>query len=233
MEETIARLVQGFIAFGLAYTIALWVALVLWTWRDISARSDNPLVQIFSTLVVLLFFAPGAVIYLMLRPRETLDEAYQRSVAEEYLVQDLEEFPACPACRRPTRDDFVYCPHCRVELRRACAGCGRLTDLRWEACAYCGEPGHARRGVPLVFDRAAWLGADAAAPGAVGAVSEHSAQVSSSAGGLWVPSSAVMTSLDGHQVNGAYPEEQVTVERVTPGRARVPGSEPRPDESGS
>ena len=120
MEETIARLVQGFIAFGLAYTIALWFALVLWTWRDIASRSTNPAVQVLATLVVLLFFAPGAVIYLMLRPRETLDEAYQRSVADEYLVQDLEAYQTCPSCRRPTRDEFVFCPHCRTELRHDC-----------------------------------------------------------------------------------------------------------------
>lgn len=138
MEETIARLFQVFLALAGAYTLALWFALAVWTYRDINARTTNPVVQIFSTLLVVLFSAPGAIIYLILRPRETLDEAFQRSIEEEYLVQDLEEFPLCPSCRRPVRDDFVYCPHCHVELRRACANCRRMIDLRWEICPYCG-----------------------------------------------------------------------------------------------
>jgi hypothetical protein len=225
VEETIARLVQGFIAFGLAYTIALWIALVLWTWRDISARSDNPFVQLLSTLVVLLFFAPGAVIYLMLRPRETLDEAYQRSVAEEYLVQDLEEFSTCPACRRPTRDDFVYCPQCRVELRRTCTGCGKLTDLQWQSCPYCGEPGHASRRVPLVWDHASWPDQDGAPAAATTGAGDHN--------GLWVPSSAMMTAADGHGPNGSHEHAGTETKRSTAASVRVPDSAPHQDESDS
>lgn len=138
MEETIARLFQVFLALLGAYTLALWFALAVWAYRDITARTTNPVVQVFSTLLVVLFFAPGAIIYLILRPRETLDEAFQRTMEEEYLVQDLEEFPLCPSCRRAVRDDFVFCPYCQVELRGSCRNCRRLIDLRWEICAYCG-----------------------------------------------------------------------------------------------
>lgn len=218
MEETIARLVQAFVAFGLAYTIALWVALVLWTWRDISNRSDNPLVQILSTLVVLLFFAPGAVIYLMLRPRETLDDAYQRSVAEEYLIQDLEEFPACPSCRRPLRDDFVFCPNCRAELRRPCAGCGRLIDLRWDVCAYCGEAGHPHRSVAPVWEQATWSDTSASTVEISGVTN---------AAGMWVPSSgAISVAENGAQGTAPYSDDPAR--QTTSARAHARGSEPRP-----
>ena len=138
MEATIARVLQVFAALAGAYILALWFALAVWTYRDITSRTTNAVVQVFSTLLVVLFFAPGAVIYLILRPRETLDETFQRSIEEEYLVQDLEEFPLCPSCRRAVRDDFVYCPYCHVELRRACSLCRRVIDLRWEICPYCG-----------------------------------------------------------------------------------------------
>jgi RNA polymerase subunit RPABC4/transcription elongation factor Spt4 len=143
LEETIARLFQIFLALAGAYLLALWFALAVWTYRDITSRSTNPIVQIFSTLIVVLFFAPGAIIYLILRPRETLDEAFQRSMEEEYLVQDLEEFPLCPSCRRAVREDFVFCPNCHVELRHACASCRRLIDLRWDLCPYCGADQYA------------------------------------------------------------------------------------------
>lgn len=138
-EALIARIFQLFLALAGAYMLALWFALVVWTYRDITSRSTNAFTQIFSTLVVVLFFVPGALIYLILRPRETLDEAFQRSMEEEYLLQDLDDYPLCPACRRAVRDDFVFCPHCTSELRHACATCHRLVDIRWEVCPYCGS----------------------------------------------------------------------------------------------
>ena len=73
-----------------------------------------------------------------LRPKETLDEAFQRSLEEEYLLQDLEELPHCPACHRYVEDDFVLCPHCHATLREPCTSCERLIDLRWPLCPYCG-----------------------------------------------------------------------------------------------
>ena len=154
MEETIARLLQVFIALAGAYLLALWFALAIWTYRDITARTTNAVVQIFSTLLAVLFFAPGTIIYLILRPRETLDEAFQRSIEEEYLVQDLEEYPLCASCRRAVRDEFVYCPHCHVELRGACDNCRRLIDLRWEICPFCGADQHLPTPAPLLHDAA-------------------------------------------------------------------------------
>ncbi|MBX6341804.1 MAG: zinc ribbon domain-containing protein [Thermomicrobiaceae bacterium] len=138
MEALLARAVQLLVALGGAYLVALWFALAVWTFQDIQSRSRSVIAQIFSTLVVVLFFVPGVLIYLILRPKETLDEAFQRSLEEEYLLQDLEELPLCPTCQRYVHDDFVFCPSCRTELRQACASCERLIDLRWDICPYCG-----------------------------------------------------------------------------------------------
>ncbi|CCF83338.1 double zinc ribbon domain-containing protein [Nitrolancea hollandica] len=138
MEALLARGVQLFIALVGAYFLALWFALAVWTFQDIQSRSRSAMAQIFSTLVVVLLPIAGVLIYLILRPSETLEESFQRSLEEEYLLQDLEEYPFCPKCRRPVRDDFAWCPSCRNELREPCSNCGRLVDLRWSACAYCG-----------------------------------------------------------------------------------------------
>jgi RNA polymerase subunit RPABC4/transcription elongation factor Spt4 len=138
MEAFLVRGVQLLIALVGAYLVALWFALIVWTFQDIQARSRSVMAQIFSTLVVVLFFVPGVLIYLILRPSETLDEAYQRSLEEEYLLQDLDELPVCPSCRRYARDDFVWCPSCRYEIRQPCSECERLVDRRWAACPYCG-----------------------------------------------------------------------------------------------
>ena len=147
MEAFIARAIQIFVALGAAYLLALWFVLIVWAYRDIESRSKSVLTQIFSTLLVVLFFIPGALLYLVLRPKETLDSTFQRSLEEEYLMQDLEATPLCPSCQHHIHDDFKVCPNCRTQLREACPACERLVDLRWNICPYCGESQH--RAVPL------------------------------------------------------------------------------------
>jgi RNA polymerase subunit RPABC4/transcription elongation factor Spt4 len=138
MEALIARAIQILIALGGAYILTLWFAIVVWTFQDIQSRSRSVVAQIFSTLVVLIFSIPGLLIYMILRPRYTLDDAFQRSLEEEYLMQDLEELPLCPGCQQYVEDDWVFCPNCRTELRDNCIACDQLIDLRWEICPFCG-----------------------------------------------------------------------------------------------
>src|ERR671915_917242 len=107
MYEVLARGAQLLLALAGAYVVALWFVLAVWTFRDIESRSRSVVTQVFSTLLVVLFFVPGVLLYLILRPKETLDEAFQRSLEEEYLLQDLEELPLCPGCARYVEDDFV------------------------------------------------------------------------------------------------------------------------------
>lgn len=137
IEGFLARGAQLLLALGGAYLIALWFVLVVWTYRDIESRSKNVITQIFSTLLVVLFWIPGVLLYMILRPKETLDSTFQRSLEEEYLLQDLEELPLCPSCERYVHDDFVLCPHCHSKLRDNCHSCGRLVDLTWTVCPYC------------------------------------------------------------------------------------------------
>lgn len=142
IETLIARGLQVLVALGGAYLLALWFVLVVWTFRDIETRSRSVVTQMFSTLLVVLFWVPGLLLYRLLRPKETLDEAYQRSLEEEYLIQDLEELPLCPSCNHFVEDDFQICPHCNTQLREPCSSCERLIDLRWEICPYCGTQHH-------------------------------------------------------------------------------------------
>lgn len=140
MIETAARGAQFLLAIGIAYVIALWFALVAWTFRDIETRSRSVFTQVFSTLLVVLFFVPGLLLYLILRPKETLDQAFQRALEEEYLLQDLDDAPLCPGCQRSVDAEFILCPHCQTHLRGPCPSCSRLVDLRWSVCPYCAVP---------------------------------------------------------------------------------------------
>src|SRR4029079_13307680 len=107
MEATIARTLQVLIALSGAYLAALWIVLIVWTYRDAESRSRNVVTQVFSTMLAALFFVPGVLLYMMLRPKETLDSTFQRSLEEEYLLQDLEQIPLCPSRQHYIHDDFV------------------------------------------------------------------------------------------------------------------------------
>jgi len=123
-----------------AYGVLFLISLVVWTFRDIHSRTRDILVQLLATLLVLVFNIPGLLLYLVLRPRETLTEAYEHALGQEALLQDIEERYICPNCKRKVDGDFVVCPHCRKELRRRCRRCERVVNPHWEVCPYCGEP---------------------------------------------------------------------------------------------
>jgi RNA polymerase subunit RPABC4/transcription elongation factor Spt4/F0F1-type ATP synthase membrane subunit c/vacuolar-type H+-ATPase subunit K len=125
--------IAGFVAFGLAVQFSI----VVWTFMDIRARSRDIFVWIFATLLVLVFSIFGLVVYLILRPHETLMQAYERSLEEEALLQEIEERPICPNCRHRVELDFRMCPNCRHVLKEECSNCGRLVEADWTVCPYC------------------------------------------------------------------------------------------------
>jgi RNA polymerase subunit RPABC4/transcription elongation factor Spt4 len=141
-------------AFGGAFLAALWIALVIWTYRDIRLRARDPLVQILSALLVAVLSLPGVLIYLILRPPRTLEEEYQHTLEEESLLQALEELPLCPGCERRVKDDWQVCPNCHTKLKKACHHCGKLMELPWNVCPYCGTPVPGMRQESINMDEA-------------------------------------------------------------------------------
>ncbi len=124
-----------------AYFVAFWFSMIVWTFRDIRARSRDLFTQALGTLLVLPpppLNLGGLVLYLILRPRETLAEMYERSLEEEALLQGIEDVEICPACKQLTEPDYIICPHCYTQLKRKCPDCGRLMELTWTVCAFCG-----------------------------------------------------------------------------------------------
>lgn len=136
--NNLVAIVQILVAVLSGFFVAFTLSLVVWTYRDIRSRSRDVFAHILAALIVLLFNIPGLAIYLILRPKETLAEAYERALEEEALLQDIEEKQACPGCKQPIQPDYMVCPNCHTKLRKPCVQCGRLLHLKWNICPYCG-----------------------------------------------------------------------------------------------
>ncbi len=127
-------------AFFGAFLSALWLSLVIWTFRDMRLRSRDIFAQILAALLVAVLTVPGLVIYLILRPPQTLSETYEQSLEEEALLQEIENKRVCPGCGRHANEDWIICPNCYTKLKKNCSNCGKLMDLPWNLCPYCATP---------------------------------------------------------------------------------------------
>lgn len=124
------------------WALLLWLSIIVWVYRDIRERSRDLGLQVLAVFVVMMFFPgfniPGLALYLMLRPRETLEEAYARSLEEEALLREIGDEGMCPSCRRFVERNWRLCPFCATQLKDICAKCEQLLSFNWVACPYCG-----------------------------------------------------------------------------------------------
>ena len=141
-------------AWGGAFIAALWLSLVIWTYRDIRRRARDPLARILAVLVVAVLFLPGIVVYLILRPHRTLEDENQHTLEEEALLQSIEDASLCPGCGRRTKDNWLVCPNCHTKLKKSCHHCGKHMDLPWNLCPYCGTPTPGMRREGMTLDEA-------------------------------------------------------------------------------
>ena len=124
------------------YYMVLWLAAAYWAFRDMQLRSENPVLPYVAAALIVLFnvlFPLGIVVYRIVRPQEKIGEVYERNLAEEALLAEVEAIHSCPTCHRRVNDEWIICPTCRTRLNRVCASCGRLVGLDWSLCAWCGR----------------------------------------------------------------------------------------------
>jgi RNA polymerase subunit RPABC4/transcription elongation factor Spt4 len=129
--------------FFAAFVVIFWISLVFWAWRDVRSRTQDVILQVTATLLVAVFNIGGLFIYLIVRPRQTLAELYERQLEEESLLAEMTERQTCPTCHYRVDGDFQLCPSCGTKLRRPCPNCEHLLELKWNVCPYCGYGGGA------------------------------------------------------------------------------------------
>jgi len=133
----------------IAYLLVMWIAALVWTYRDISSRTGDAFTQAMSLGMVVVFNLPGLLLYVILRPRDTMAEIYDRRLEAEALLHEIQEQATCPSCRRKVEDEFIVCPYCRSTLRTACESCARPASSSWVVCPYCGAERSAPAPRPL------------------------------------------------------------------------------------
>jgi RNA polymerase subunit RPABC4/transcription elongation factor Spt4 len=135
------------VQFGLQmiglYLVILWIATAYWAFRDMQQRSDNPILPYFVAAGIILFtpifFIFAVWVYKIIRPHEKIGEVWERNLAEEALLAEVEAIRHCPTCERRVNEEWIICPSCRTRLNRVCPNCSRLVGLDWSLCAWCGK----------------------------------------------------------------------------------------------
>ncbi len=149
LSNTIATLIGIFVALLGAFLFAFWVAMGIWTFNDIRSRTRDWLAIALASLLVLVFPLVGLALYMMIRPRETLADVFDRALEEESLLRELESTLSCHSCGLPVQDNWNFCSNCHSQLRYACSNCGKAMRHEWDICVNCGEnqleQGHSSR----------------------------------------------------------------------------------------
>ena len=140
----------GLRAIGL-YLVIIWLATAYWAFRDMQQRSDNAILPYIAAAGIILFtpifFIFAVWVYKIVRPHEKIGEVWERNLAEEALLAEVESIHHCPTCERRIDDEWIICPNCRTRLKRVCPNCSRLVGMDWSLCAWCGKD-FERRDVP-------------------------------------------------------------------------------------
>jgi RNA polymerase subunit RPABC4/transcription elongation factor Spt4 len=139
-SSAIVQLILDSIVF---YLFIVWLAAAFWAFRDMHDRTENPVMPYVAAAFILVptpfFFLLGVIVYRVIRPAERLGEVYERNLAEEALLAEVEAVRTCRGCDRRVQEEWILCPWCRTRLNRVCPNCERLVGLDWTLCAWCGK----------------------------------------------------------------------------------------------
>ena len=115
--------------------VFLWVIVLIWVAKDISVRTKSTVAFLWA-LFCILIFTPlfGLLIYLVLRPKKTLDEQLKRREALETTVVE------CGSCGEINLINNKFCTGCGDKLTIKCRECSKEFSSSYGYCPFCGAP---------------------------------------------------------------------------------------------
>ena len=120
---------------GISFMV-FWVGLVWWVSQDVLTRTGDKIIVAAAVAVTAILGPVGALLYLVIRPKQTIKETTVEMMEREMLLH-ASSATICPTCGRMAQDDFVSCPHCGTTLKDICPKCAKLVWIDWEHCPYC------------------------------------------------------------------------------------------------
>ena len=123
------------------FLIVFWLAVGYWVYKDARRRIDDP--WLVGMAAVLGLFPPfvGALIYMLFRPPEYLEDVRERELEIKAMEERLSRRDLyCPVCRAEVSADFLVCPVCTTRLRQSCSNCKAPLEALWQVCPYCETP---------------------------------------------------------------------------------------------
>ena len=135
---------------GLLLVAVFWLAVAFWVFKDARRRiADGWLVGVATVLGLVPPFL-GALIYMLFRPPEYLDDVRERELEIKAMEESLQlRELRCPVCRAEVDSTFLVCPVCTTRLKQACEGCKAPLEPIWQVCPYCETPIEATETVEL------------------------------------------------------------------------------------
>lgn len=119
--------------------VVFWLVVLYWVWLDSGDRTSNRTVRYLYVLLVASLNVIGWIIYLMIRPSQTIEEIYWADLERRYLKFETAELGDCPRCGAQLYPGYTYCPNCKYKLKKKCSKCEVYVDKRNKYCPYCGE----------------------------------------------------------------------------------------------
>src|ERR671932_614891 len=102
--------------------IAIWAALVFWSYADARRRIEDPM--LIGCAAAASFFFPyvGTIVYMIVRPPEYIEDVRERELeiaAAQARLHQVEGMH-CPHCDFEIEKSFLRCPSCLRRLKEPC-----------------------------------------------------------------------------------------------------------------
>ncbi len=126
---------------SLFFVLVFWLATAYWVFKDARRRIDDPWLVAMATLLGLVPPFLGAIVYMLFRPPEYLEDVRERELEIKEMEERLTPLDmSCPVCRSQVDPSFLVCPVCTTKLKQACVSCQAPLEAVWQVCPYCETP---------------------------------------------------------------------------------------------
>jgi hypothetical protein len=123
---------------SLFFVAVFWLSVAFWVYKDARRRIEDPWLVAMATLLGLVPPFVGAIIYMLFRPPEYLDDVRERELEIKAMEERLSRRDLhCPVCRADVDASFLVCPVCTTRLRPSCRNCKAPLEALWQVCPYC------------------------------------------------------------------------------------------------